>query len=693
MQGSLRIAVDSGGTFTDIVELAEESGEFRMAKTPTIPSNNVIGVLNAVDKLNVDLIRVQSFFIHGSTIAINTLIEKKGVRTAYIGTEGFRDVPEIGRYNRTEIFNCKYKNPPLLIRRNLRFEVRERMLFTGEVLLPLDLGSAREVARRLKSSGVEAVAVCLHHAYKNPAHEQELRDIILEECPNITISLSSEVAREHREYERGMTTIVDAYIKPAVATWIDELDAILRKRGLDAELLLTRSDGGAMRGQMGKESPVNTLLSGPAGGVVGAMFLADKIGVSNIITMDMGGTSCDVSIIKDGEARTTAETNLEGYPVLIPNLDIRSVGAGGGSISWVDEAGGLHVGPQSAGATPGPICYDQGGIEPTVTDALLSAGYIDPEYFLGGEMPLNVNLARRGIVSKVGNLLGMDLEVAAGGILSIAFDRMVHAVRGMTIEEGDDPRDFSLFCYGGGASLFGALISGELGMQSTIIPNVPANFSAWGMLTADVRHSFVETNVVSLNESYTSRIRESFDRLVKKGFDVLAAERIPEESREIRRSLDMRYTGQEHSVNVPVGFSIDGDFRTELKKAFNRTYNSVYGYTLPHPIQIANFRVAAIGRIANPRLRQIKVGSGGINAALKGTRNVFDFVTHTATEYKIYERAKLQAGNVIHGPALIEEPTTVSHIPKDSRCVVDKFGNLIITVKEQGKGNDTRQNC
>lgn len=683
MKKTLRLAVDTGGTFTDLVVLDEESGKFSLGKVPTTPSNTMIGVLNAIDKLEVDLAKIDKFFIHGSTTATNTLIEGKGAKTAYIGTEGFRDVPEIARYNRPDIFNPKYKKPPLIVPRHLRFEVKERMLVTGEVFIPLDVESVREVAKKIERLGIESVAVCLHHAYKNPAHEQKVRDIILEECPDVYITISSEVAKEHREYERGMTTIIDAYIKPVVAIWIDELDAELKKRGMDAELLLTRSDGGSMRAQMGKDSPVNTLLSGPAGGVMGAVFLAGKTGTPNIITMDMGGTSFDVCVIKDGEPETRIETKAEGYELLIPNLDIRSVGTGGGSIAWIDAAGAFHVGPQSAGAVPGPICYSQGGTEPTVTDAAVCTGYIDPKYFLGGEMSLDVNLARDGIMSKIAKPLSLGLEAAAAGMLSISYNHMVQAIRGITVESGYDPRDFSLLCYGGGGPLFGSLMANELGMKSAIIPSGPANFSAWGMLMTDIKHAFPETDIMPLDKVSINDLNKDFDKLAKQGLEVLIVERISEENRELMKSLDMRYVGQEHYVNVPINFSLDNDFRAKIKKEFDRIYHSVFGYILPQPIEIVNFRVAAIGHIPNPPLRQIEVSSADANTTKKDSRRVYDFVNRTPIEYGIYERPRFLAGNVVDGPALIEEPTSVTHVPAGSQCVVDRFGNLIITRKSR----------
>lgn len=675
----LRFSIDTGGTFTDIVVLDEDSGEFSITKSPTTPQNTLVGVLNVIDKAKLDLTSVGRFFVHGSTTAINTLLQRKGVRTAYVTTKGFRDVPEIARYNRPELYNPKYHKPPQIVQRELRLEVTERLNGRGEVLVDLDIESVRRVARTLREKKVEAVAVCLLHSYQNPIHERLVRNIILEEYPEVSVAISSDVVTEHREYERSMTTILNAYLAPVVEAWIGELETELAKRGFRGQVVLTRSDGGGMTGEFAKGSPINTLLSGPAGGVIGGSFIANRTDHPNLITMDLGGTSFDVCVISGGQARTEQETKVYGYSILIPNLDIRTIGAGGGSIAWIDEGGALQVGPHSAGASPGPMCYAQGGTEPTVTDAAVCNGYIDPQYFLGGEMPLRSELAEDGIREEVSNPLSMDLYAGSSGILRIALSKMAEAIKDIAAEKGDDPRDFSLLCYGGGGPLFGSFLMDELNIPAAIVPLAPANFSAWGMLMVDVRHDFASTVMRKLDSIDMDDLNRRFEELAERGRELLASEGISAGDMRIVRSLDMRYAGQEHTVSVPLEPSPSGEGRSQIHQEFNRVYHDVYGYTLSHPAEIVNIRIAAIGQIPKPKLREIEKGTAEAGIASKGSRKVFDFMRREWLDYRLYERSRLLANNTVVGPALIEEPTTVTVVCEGHQCKVDSLGNLIIT--------------
>lgn len=677
----LRFSIDTGGTFTDIVVLDEDTGTLKMDKVPTTPENTLLGVLNAIEKVKLDLANVKTFFVHGSTTAINTLLQRKGVLTAYVTTTGFRDVPEIARYNRVEMYNPKYHKPPQILPRELRFEVTERLNARGEVEVELDTDDVRQVARKLKQKQVKAVAVCLLHAYKNPVHERKVKELLLEEYPEVSVAISSEVVNEHREYERSMTTILNAYLAPVVETWIGDLEKELSRRGFAGQVILTRSDGGGMTGEVAKGSPINTLLSGPAGGAVGGLFIANNFGYPNLITMDVGGTSFDVCMIKDGHARTEQETNISGYSILIPNLDIRSIGAGGGSIAWIDVAGALHVGPQSAGASPGPICYGQGGTEPTVTDAAVANNYIDPNYFLGGEMKLNVELAKEGIKTKVCAPLNMDLYTGSSGMLRIVLSNMVEAIKDIAAQKGDDPREFSLLCFGGGGAIFGPFLMDELDIPRAIIPIGPANFSAWGMLMVDIRHDFVSTLMRKLDAVPIDELNNRFDALLKKGMDVLGTEGIAKERRKVFKSLDMRYAGQEHTVSVPLSFALNQGGKERLYQEFNRVYNDVYGYTLKQPAEIVNLRIMAIGEIPKPTIKEIKTGTKKADAALKAERKVFSFIQKEWIDFKVYERSRLLANNVVMGPALIEEPTTVTVVEVGHQCEVDRIGNLVITRK------------
>jgi len=676
---SVRFAIDTGGTFTDIVVLNELTGVFRMDKAATTPHDTLEGVLAAIDKAGVDLRQVSRFFVHGSTTALNALLERKGVTTAYLATRGFRDVPEIMRYNRPEMYNPRYHKPAQIVPRERRFEVTERVNTRGEVLTPLDEQELRKVARELRQAGVKAVAVCFLHSFKNPAHERRAREVILEEYPEVSVAISSAVVSEHREFERSMTTIMNAYLAPVVERWIGNLQRELTARGFTGEVVLTKSDGGGMTADAAKGSPINMLLSGPAGGVIGGNYAARMLERPNLITMDVGGTSFDIAMIKDGRANTQREIKVHGYPILISNLDIRTIGAGGGSLAAIDTAGALHVGPQSAGAVPGPVCYGRGGGQATVTDAFLVNGFIDPNNFLGGSMRLDLKAATGAVRDQVAGPLGLDVHAAASGILRIAMTNMGEAIKSLASETGADSRDFAMLCFGGGGPMFGAYLMDELALPAAIIPILPAAFSAWGMLMVDLRHDVVQTIARQLDRMEGAELERQFQTLDQQGRRLLARERVPEDRRELYRSADMRYVGQEHSVSVdvPAGLDAPGSI-VALYETFQATYESVYGYRLGTPADVVTLRVKAIGRIPAPSLREIAKGNGDPRAAAKGRRTVHDFLDGTAGQFTVFDRAGLRAGDVVAGPALIEEDTTTTVVRHHHSCTVDRFGNLVI---------------
>lgn len=680
---TVRFAIDTGGTFTDIVVLDESSGEFYMDKAATTPENTIYGVLAAIDKAKVRLGDVERFFVHGSTTALNTLLERKGVPTAYVTTKGFRDVPQIMRYNRPEMYNPKYRKPPQIVPRELRFEVTERINAAGEVLTPLDEAEARSVARQIRDTEVRAVAVCLLHAYRNPRHEERLREIFTGEIPEVSTAISSAVAPEHREFERSMTTILNAYLAPVVERWVGDLERELRARGFKGQIVLTKSDGGGMTAEAAKRSPINMLLSGPAGGVIGGQYMAAVSGYRDLITMDVGGTSFDVATIRGGAAGTQQQTSVDGYPILISNLDIRTIGAGGGSLAWIDAAGALHVGPQSAAAKPGPICYRRGGTQPTVTDAFLINGYIDGGYFLGGQMSLDAQGARKGIEEQVAQPLKMTLMEASSGILRIATANMGEAVKSMASESGDDPRDHAMLCFGGGGPLFGAFLMDELALPAAIVPIVPAAFSAWGMLMVDLRHDVAKTISVKAQALTPGFLKEQFAQLAERGQRLLEEEGVPGSWRELLFSIDMRYVGQEHAVSVPFDpQAAGGDSPARLGADFEKVYETVYGYRLGLPAELVNLRVKAVGRIPRPQIR--KIGSAaGSNPRPKGHRRVYDFLLGRWLECDAYERSALPAGAQIRGPVLIDEPTTTTVVRSGQSLTVDPLGNLVITRVKQ----------
>ncbi len=676
----IRFAIDTGGTFTDIVVFDESAGTFSMDKALTTPHNTLEGVMGAIAKAKIDLRDVQRFFVHGSTTALNALLERKGVRTAYLGTKGFRDVPEIMRFNRPEMYNPKYHKPPQIVPRNLRFEVTERMNSRGEVLVPLDEGELRGIARILKRENVAALAICFLHSFKNSAHERRAREVILEEFPELSIALSSLVASEHREFERGMTTILNAYLAPVVERWIGDLQRELKTRQFAGEIVLTKSDGGGLTADSAKSSAINMLLSGPAGGVIGGAYMAKLIGQPNLITMDVGGTSFDIAMIKRGEAAVQRETKVSGYPILISNLDIRTIGAGGGSLARIDSAGALQVGPQSAGAVPGPMCYGRGGAQPTVTDALLANGFIDPSNFLGGTISLAPSAAIKGITEQIAQPLGLDLHRASSGILRIVMSNMAEAIKDIAAESGDDPRDFAMLCFGGGGPLFGAYLMDELSLPAAIIPILPAAFSAWGMLMIDLRHDVAQTIAQPLSRLSPAELERQFVALEDQGKALLRREGVPEERWQFVRTADMRYLGQEHSVSVPIPAQLTQlEGMTSTFEAFEKVYEAVYGYRLGTPVDVVTLRVKSVGEIPAPGLRPIASGNGDPSKALMGTRTVYDFLEVGSQEFRVFDRARLQADDLVKGPALIVEPTTTTVVRQHHKCTVDRVGSLLVT--------------
>jgi N-methylhydantoinase A len=677
---SIRFAIDTGGTFTDIVVLDEHTGTFAIDKAPTTPGNVLQGLLNVIQKAKIDLSQVERFFVHGSTTALNALLERKGVKTAYIATRGFRDVPQIGRVNRPEMYNPKYHKPAQIVPRNLRFEVNERLNANGEIIAPLNEDDVRRVAREIADQDVRAVAVCLLHAYKNPVHELRIKGLLREYLPDVSVTISSQIAAEQGEYERSTTTILNAYLAPIVERSLEELERTLRRHGFKKEIVLTKSDGGGMSAAMAKSAAINTLLSGPAGGVIGGLYFAGVTGVKNLVTADMGGTSFDVGVIKNGQAAANQELCAAGFPVRIPNLDIRTIGAGGGSIAWIDSAGALHVGPQSAGAQPGPMCYSRGGTEPTVTDAALVNGYIDPHYFLGGEMSVDIELASHGISERIALPLGLDLPAASNGILRIALSHMAGAVKDILSESGDDPRDFSLLCYGGGGPLFAASLLDELQMSSAIVPIVPGNFSAWGMLMIDIRHDVVSAIGKQLNDLKSAELRLGFATLETGARARLDHEGIDAAKQRLHRSLDMRYIGQGHTVSVPFDTRVtDEQLVPSVYELFQTVYRETYGYTMNQPADVVHLRIKAIGEIPKPTLRKLQSSGANAQAAVKGRRAVVEMIDGRTMEHVVYDRSKLLAGQRVEGPAIIEESTTITPLHSGQTCNVDAHGNLVIT--------------
>ena len=556
----MRIAVDIGGTFTDVALFDEAQGTVTPGKALSTPTNLVDGIMSAMVR-TTDSPAAIDLMIHGSTVVINSIIERQGAKTALITTKGFRDVYEIGRINRPESFNLFFRKHRPLIPRDMIFEVPERILADGTEEQPLDEATALATARHIKSLGVEAVAILFLHSYREPGHEIQMREIMNDVAPDIFVTASHELSREYREYERTSTTAANAYVGPMVSRYLGNLEERLGSEGFKGSLMIMQSSGGLCDVQTARRQCVQMMESGPAGGVVGSMVLCDALSLNDAISFDMGGTTAKACVIRRGSPDLSPDYFVGGYneglAIRIPVLDIKEVGTGGGSIAYIDEGGALHVGPQSAGAEPGPACYGRGGDQATVTDADVVLGRISPDQFLGGEMGLDGQAAHDALRRQVAEPLGLTVERAASGVLAIAVASMANAVRGVTTERGLDPRDFTLIAYGGGGPLHAVAVARELALAQVIIPGSPAHFSAFGMLLADMRRDYVQTHFQLLADISMEQLEERYRQLEQEGLRELQAVGISTDQVVFERAADMRYVGQEHAVAVTAPANVD----------------------------------------------------------------------------------------------------------------------------------------
>ncbi len=678
----MRIAVDIGGTFTDLVAV-DDQGQVSRSKTLTTPDDLARGIQDCLKAAQIDVSQA-SFFVHGSTVAINAVLERKGARTGLITTQGFRDVYEIGRGNRSEGYNLFFKRPVPLVSRDLRLEVDERLYASGEVLKPLDEASASAPIGVFKAAGVESIAVCLLHAYANPVHEERLGQLLRQQFPEAYVSLSHEILREFREYERTSTTVLNSYVGPLVSRYLVTLEKALGAAGFRGTFRVMQSNGGVMSAEMAKKMPVTMMESGPVAGVIAAAHLGETLDCRHIISLDMGGTTAKASLIKDFHPEVTSSYYVGGYvsghPMMLPVVDIVEVGNGGGSIAWIDPAGGVKVGPQSAGAAPGPACYGQGGTEPTVTDANLIVGRIDPEYFLGSGIRLQRKKAAQAIMEKIGKLLGLSLEEAALGLLTIANFNMSLAVRAVSVEKGYDPRDCVLVPSGGGGPLHALAIARELAVPRVIIPPMPAHFSAFGMLLADLKHDYVQTFVRELTDTSGAQIADAFVSLEKSALETLTEEGTEQRQIVLRRFLDMRYRGQEYTLPVPITEDLRAvsDF-SAIRSRFDQLHQEHYGHSAPsEPVMMVNLRLSAVGRFDN-RL-PLASSSRDSDKGERGKRAVIFDNGQQPVLCPIFLLSGFKAGDRLDGPAVIEElGATILLYPGD-KMQVNEFGHLAIDV-------------
>ncbi|MEU5992457.1 hydantoinase/oxoprolinase family protein [Spirillospora sp. NPDC047418] len=673
-----RLAVDIGGTFVDAIAYDEVTGELRLHKAPTTPDAPAQGVLDAVGGLADRLDDVEAF-VHGTTLGLNAILQRRGADVGIITNAGFRDLLEIARANvpGQYMYDFAYAPPPPLVPRRHRTGVPGRIDAQGAEVEPLDEDAVREAGRVLvEEHGLRSVAICFLHSYAEPAHERRAAQILREAYPDVSISVSTDISREYREYERTSTATLDAYIRPVLSDYIGALEERLGDAGLAHPLHIMRSGGGAMTAELARSAPLMTVLSGPAGGVVGASFLARELG-RDVISFDVGGTSVDCCVIEGGSPGEVHEAAIDGFPMLIPIFDIRTVGAGGGSIAWMDH-GLLKVGPQSAGAVPGPVAYGAGGTEPTVTDVALVLGYLDPAAFLGGDMSIDANAARAAVAEKLAGPLGVDVTRAAASVLRVLLARTVGALREITVERALDPREFALLAFGGAGPLLGPMLAREMGITETIVPQVPAAFSAFGMLMSDLEYEFATTVLKPLSDGTLAELEPAFADLENQGEEVLSLQGVKPEDRTLVRRLDVRYRGQEHTLGIDLR---PGDDAAAILERFHELHRARYGHAMPDGGQILTLRVRAVGVLPKPGLRTLS-GSGTGTPEPVGSRPAFDVATGDTVTFPVYERASLAPGHAVPGPAIVEEGTSTTVIFSDQRLTVDVHGHLLVSSPE-----------
>jgi N-methylhydantoinase A len=669
------IGIDTGGTFTDLVAYDPSSGDIVTFKTPSVPSSPGQALLNAIGGAEIPMGDVGGL-VHGTTVATNALIERTGARVGFLVTQGHEDIPYIQRINRKTLYDLRWQKPkPLLQSRRDAAGVPERIGAEGQVIRELDEDAVVRQCAVLKANGVEAIAICLLFAYVNPEHEARVKAIVERELPGIPVSVSHEVAPIWREYERASTTIADAYLKPLMRRYVDSLTAALSGAGLAASWTIMKSNGGAMRAEAAAENPIQTAQSGPAGGMLAAAALGVQAGEPDLLTLDMGGTSADVAIVTGGQQKHTTEYEIEwGVPAAIPLIDIKSIGAGGGSIAWIDAGGFLRVGPQSAGASPGPACYGKGGEKPTVTDANLVLGRLDPGYFLGGRMSLDVVRATKALETMT-ERAGMSVIDLASSIVEIANENMASAIKMVSIERGYDPRKFALFAFGGAGPVHAAAVARALRIPRVLVPLYPGNASALGMLIADLRVDKIWTQAFKSNAVDAELVERQFARIRDAAVAELRGEGFAGEP-EIAYSINMRYLGQnyEHEVAIPSDAITSGRLQSAYD-AFTKVHEERYGYAIQDEIiELVSFRVTASGRRPSPRL---SVAATGDEAPQRPDRQVH-FRGHGYATASVWRRYSLRPGTKIDGPCIVEEPGSTTLVEPGMRIRVLDDGQLLI---------------
>ena len=683
----VRLGIDVGGTFTDVVVIDEAKGTINLTKTPSVPQAPNKAVINGINKIvdmyDVDLSQVD-FLIHGTTVATNALIERKGVPTALITTKGFRDVLHIARQSRPKLYDYFSRRPDSFIAREYRFEVDERMLYTGEVQVPLDEDEVRKIAKILVDEGIGIVAVCLLHSYANPSHELRIRDILKETAPELRVCLSCETLPEYKEYERSSTTVINAYVMPIIEQYLGKIQKEIKKMGIQSDLHIMQSNGGVATSQEASKKSVQTVLSCPAAGLLGGLVTAKMIDIEDIITVDMGGTSFDVSLASGGKPSYTVESDIDGHIIKVPMIDIKTLGAGGGSIAWVDAGGALQVGPESAGADPGPVCYMRGGTRPTVSDANAVLGYLNPEFFANGDMGLDIEGAKKAIYEHIAKPMDLTVEEAAEGILKVVNATMVRGIRMVSVERGHDARKFALVCFGGAGPVHAVALAKQMNIQKLIVPEAPGVNCALGLLMADFRHDYSKTFLHNLWNLDSAALSKEYAQMEQGALMQLVEEHVHENDIIFHRSADLRYKGQGYELELSIP-NIDQysaeDLRT-ICRDYSNTHKDKYGYAMEDEfVEIVNIRLTAIGLLSKPKLAEEPYVGEDCSAAIKGMRRVY--MDGTYKEINIYDRRKLRHGNKIFSPAIVEQADSTTVLFEGYDAIVDKYRNLIIEQRKE----------
>ena len=681
---TMKLGIDVGGTFTDLALFDSDTGEIFLAKVPSVRGTPHEAFRNGITKIlkNTNLVGKNiSTIVHGTTLATNALIERKGSTVGLLVTKGFRDILHIGRQVRPKMNNWFVQRPLPLIPRHLRYEVPERTLFTGEIEKEVDYEALMEIVPHLKRQNVASIAVCFLHSYANPHNELRVKAFFGERCPEIRVSLSSEILPEFREYERMSTAVVNAFIQPLMEDYTSKLKGILDDIGVLAPIHIMQSNGGVMTVDTAGEKSVHTILSGPAAGVIGAKRIAENSGFSNVITADMGGTSFDISLIFNGNFTTSKESEVNGSPIKVPMIDIETIGAGGGSIAWVDEGGALRVGPQSAGANPGPICYGNGGTEPTVTDANLVLGRLRSEWFLGGQMRLDKELAYSRLKNTLAARLRLDVEELAEGIIRVVNSLMVRGIRKVSVERGFDPRQFVLESFGGAGPLHAVELARQLKIAKVLVPPSPGLNSAIGLLMADMRYDFIRTYIVKMGRVQLQEMNEYFKLLEKDATKTIRQESSEASQIEQIRSADMRYFGQGHELEIllPNGNLTQGEI-AQAKDDYDRMHKIRFGYSIPsYDVEFVNLRLAVVGRLSKPEPKPVKLSGEPVSENAKMPKQPA-YINGRWTEIPIYDRRFLRPGNKLSGPCIIGQMDSTTLLDANDSAIIDDYSNIVITV-------------